>query len=135
MSADTRRFVRKGDILPTVVRSGGDSNRSTLLVLPHPEQCAPCAAYLDELEEIRPDLQEWATRLQVLDHHEARQRLGVGDDEAAVILADRWGEVFESASIGFDHDLPLPRQLVESAKILDVSCGECNVPGPEWQDQ
>jgi len=47
-------------------------------------------------------------------------------------LADRWGEVFEAATVGADHGFPPAGQLVESAKIVDLSCGECNVPGPEW---
>ncbi len=39
----------------------------------------------------------------------------------------------EVATFGDDHGFPLPSQLVESAKIVDLSCGECNVPGPEWR--
>ena len=130
----TRRFVRKGDMLPALGRTSADSNRATLLVAQHDEPCPPCADYVAELEAIAPELKEWATRLQsVVPDGDDRRRLGMGDDEAAVVLADRWGEVFEAATVDADHDFPLPWQLVESAKILDVSCGECNVPGPEWR--
>ena len=63
----------------------------------------------------------------------ARARLGLPPDDAAVLLTDRWGEVFEVATFDRQHDFPLPRQLVESSKIVDISCGECNVPAPEWR--
>jgi len=61
-----------------------------------------------------------------------RQRLGIGGREAAVILADRWGEVFEATTVDDDHGFPPAGQLVESAKIVDLGCGECNAPSPEW---
>jgi hypothetical protein len=81
------------------------------------------------------DLDEWAARVHRIDlDDDGRRKLGVRSDEAAVVLADRWGEVFEAATFDADHDFPTSRQLIESAKILDLSCGECNVPGKEWTE-
>jgi len=122
-----------------------------LLVFAHPGPCTDCATYLDEISQVVDDLRSWGTRLVGVlpdgedaspcpfpllsdQSDEGRRRLGIGADEAAVILTDRWGEVFEVAAYGRDHDLPLPRQLIESAKIVDLTCGECNVPGPEWRN-
>ncbi len=156
-SPTVRPLVQQGDILPQLslarpggtLRLPGSGNRSTLLVVVHP-RCARCASYLSEIADIVADLRDWGTSLigvvpgsgspaaqifPVLGDEEdaARLRLGIGGDQAAVILADRWGEVFEVATFGVEHGFPLPRQLVESAKIVDLSCGECNVAGPEWR--
>lgn len=157
MTNSTRRLVRQGDILPPLTLEDGDNrlsvpgNQATVLVLTH-RDCRDCAGYLTEVGAAVGDLKEWATRLigvlpggdPPADRHpfpvvvdgggKARSRLGLPEDQAAVILADRWGEVFEVATFDRDHQLPLPSQLVESAKIVDMSCGECNVPGPEWRE-
>ncbi len=153
----TQTLVQAGQILPRVKLDGPDGprplsrpgNQSVLVVYLHPEPCEPCASYLGEVADTLGDLREWATAPVAVappahwledpgfpllhDDEEARRQLGIGTDEAAVILADRWGEVVEVATVGDDHGFPLPRQLVESAKILDLSCGECNVPGAEWR--
>ncbi len=158
MSGATSRLIGEGDLLPRLTLADADGPRSapwpgsraTLLVLVHPEDCPPCAGYLDEVGGAVDDLRSWGTQVVgvtsgplpgdlpflVLGDHDGggRRRLGIADDEAAVLLADRWGEVMEMATFGADHGFPVPRQLVESAKIVDVSCGECNVPGPEWRE-
>ncbi len=149
-------LIRQGEILPHLTLSGPGGapsvpwpgRHATILVVAHPGPCAGCTRYLDELSGSITDLQEWATRLlgvrsQCDEGHPfpllgdvdgtARQRLGIKDGQAAVILADRWGEVVEAAAVGADHAFPLPHQLVESAKIVDLSCGECNVPSEEWR--
>ena len=151
-------MIQTGQILPRLRLDGpdgsrnvpGPGNQSSLLVLLHPEPCGSCADYLSELADAVDDLRQWATSLVVVapngsevgripvlgdDGGDARRQLGIGQDEAAVILADRWGEAFEVATFGADHGFPLPSQLVESAKILDLSCGECNVPGVEWRNE
>ena len=157
MTGTTRRLIKERDVLPrlTLPRGDGDGEitlpgkQSSLLVFVHPDPCDDCAAYLGELGGSVEDLRGWATRLLLVagrddvghqpfpvlrdDDGTARHRLGIGDDEAAVLLTDQWGEVFEVATFGPDHGFPLPRELVESAKIVDLSCGECNVPGPEWR--
>ncbi len=158
VASSPSRLIREGEILPRLILSGSDGPRhvpapggkALLLIFAHPGECEDCAIYLSELSEVVGDLQDWGTNLlwvvpgdevaevrplPVLgDEDDAgRRRLGVGADDAAVILADRWGEVMEAATFGPDHRLPTPRQLVESAKIVDISCGECNVPGDEWR--
>jgi len=163
MTSTAKRLIREREILPRltlpVAGTGSDGHGKTvtltgqqtsLLVFVH-AGCGSCESYLDELAGSLEDLQSWATRLVavtkgpdapdglpfpvVVDHDStARRRIGIGEDEAAVILADPWGEVNEVVTIGSDHGFPLPSQLVESAKIVDLGCGECNVPGPEWVD-
>ena len=152
-----RALVQAGQMLPRVKLDGaggprplsGPGHQSVLVVYLHPEPCRACADYLHEVADCVDDLRQWATSPVAVvpsssqleagpfpllhDDDEARRQLGIGRDEAAVILADRWGEVVEVATFGQDHVFPLPRQLVESAKILDLSCGECNVPSAEWR--
>lgn len=159
MTASTGKLIQAGAILPRFDLTGADGTRATLLpssqalllVFVHSGPCSRCVSYLNEISGTVEDLRSWGTRLvgvvpesedaapgpfPVLrdEGDEGRRRLGVGAAEAAVILTDRWGEVFEVAAYGSDHGLPLPRQLIESAKIVDLTCGECNVPGPEWRD-
>ena len=154
----TKRLISVGDILPRLSLAGpagirhavGPGATAPLLLFVHPAPCPACDDYLAGVAVVVDDLASWATRVvavapgagveeagpfPVLGDQDgaARRRLGIGDDEAAVLLADRWGEVFEVAAFGPDHGFPLPRQLVESAKIVDLSCGECNVPSPEWR--
>jgi len=154
-----RTSIRVGAILPRLALAGNDgpssltlpANRALLLVVLHPGGCTGCSTYLTEVAGIVDDLRDWGTRVVVVgvvssapcddelpfpllgDEGGARDRLGLGDD-AAVILADRWGEVMEVGTVGADHDFPLPAHLVESAKIVDLSCGECNVPSAEWRE-
>ncbi len=159
MTATVRKLIQAGSILPPLDLTDGDGSRTALLPSPqalllvfaHPGPCSRCASYLGEVSGAVDDLRSWGTRLigvlpdgenvaplsfPVLrdQGEEARRRLGIGAAEAAVILTDRWGEVFEVATYDSSHDLPLPRQLIESAKIVDLTCGECNVPGPEWRE-
>ncbi len=150
-------MLQPGQILPRLSLEGpsgtrsvaGPGNQSSLLVFLHPQPCQPCTGYLSELADTAGDLAQWATNLVVVGAESevgaipvlqdkgggGRRQLGIGQDEAAVILVDRWGEAFEVAAFGADHGFPLPSQLVESAKILDLSCGECNVPSPEWRKE
>lgn len=156
MTGAIRRRISEGELLPRLTLAGPEGprntpwpgNLATVVVLVHPDACPECAAYLGEVGGAVVDLRSWGTQVVgvtsgplpddlaflVLGDQDGggRRRLGILDDEAAVLLADRWGEVMEVATFGADHGFPLPRQLVESAKIVDVSCGECNVPGPEW---
>jgi hypothetical protein len=62
----------------------------------------------------------------------ARRRVGVSGDDVAVIVADRWGAVYQVTAAGADHFLPDPRDLVGLAKFIDIQCPECEVPSPEW---
>jgi len=153
---DPRHLIRVGEMLPRLALTGADgaaapplpATQASLLVLVHPG-CPECTTYLREVAEVVDDLRSWATRVLGVgtaaapDPHlpfpllgdeggATRDRLGVGEGEAAVVLVDRWGEVFEAAAFGDDHGFPPAGQLVESAKIVDLSCGECNVPSPEW---
>jgi len=148
--------ISRADLLPPLTLAGpdgpwrvpGPGTLASALVFVHPGRCGPCTGYLAELDSIVDDIRSWGTQLLAVavdgldDRHRfavlldeggvARRRLGIGVD-AAVILADRWGEVMEATTIGPGHEFPLASQLVESAKIVDLSCGECNVPGPEWR--
>jgi hypothetical protein len=158
MERTARQLIREREVLPRIVLPRADGQgamalsgqQASLLVFVHPAPCEACNRFLVELAGAVDDLRAWATRPLAVaaegdtagDHPfpflvdedgAARRRLGIGEDEAAVILADQWGEVFEVATFGAAHGFPLAGHVVESAKIVDLSCGECNVPGPEWR--
>jgi hypothetical protein len=132
--------------------------RASVVFVPHREPCPACTDYLDVLEAAASGLEEWATRALVMvtgasaGQHRApagvvllddagataRARLGVGDDQAAVIQADRWGAVYQAAevaSLSSSHaSLPAAHELIALAKLIDIQCPECEVPSKEWMD-
>ena len=64
-----------------------------------------------------------------------RAQLGIGDDQAAVVQADRWGAVYDIAVIpgtGPHGELPSVSALVALAQYIDIQCPECGVPSKEW---
>ncbi|MDP9072696.1 MAG: hypothetical protein M3N98_00745 [Actinomycetota bacterium] len=134
---------------PTTTTTLGQGVQASVVVLPHLVRCADCEAYLTDLSAVSEDLRQWATRVLVVvpsDASEvagctvlvdpdgaARARIGVADNDVAVIVADRYGAVYQVDAAGADHCLPAPAALVELAKFIDIQCPECGVPGAEWQ--
>ena len=131
-----------------------NTTTATVVFVPHRHPCAACAAYLGELGAALGGLQEWATRAVVLmpagltasaergvtllddASGVGRARLGIDDDQAAVIQADRWGAVYQAKAVGPEPgshvELPAPHELVGLAKFIDIQCPECEVPSKEW---
>lgn len=141
----------------TVVWSQG--RMASVIFVPHRDPCLECHAYAVQLAGAVPGLEEWGSRLLLLvpsvpetafasaagrsgnllldDADGAgRTSLGVADDQAAVVQADRWGAVYETAAVGrpaiHADDLPTPEDLVAMAKFIDIQCPECGVPSTEW---
>jgi hypothetical protein len=134
---------------------------ASVVFVPHPDRCRECAEYVARLGAAAEGLRDWATRPMVvvgggdatetvLDPAAAppgvlvladrdgagRSRLGIGDDEAVVVQADRWGAVYAVETVGRagDHEavLPTPDDLVGLAKFIDIQCPECGIPSKEW---
>jgi hypothetical protein len=138
---------------------------ASVVFVPHPDRCRGCAGYVARLGVAAAGLRDWATRPMVVvgggggggdatatvgDPAEAqpgvlvladgdgavRSRLGIGDDEAVVVQADRWGAVYAVETVGRagDHEavLPTPDDLVGLAKFIDIQCPECGIPSKEW---
>lgn len=66
----------------------------------------------------------------------ALRRLGVQRGKAALLIADRWGVVYDAVEADSEAELPPESETVEWAKYLSTQCPECGVPdepGPgEW---
>ena len=155
MTSTQRPLIGVAECLPPIANvSLSQGTRASVLVFPHPGSCPECATYLAALSEIAEDLRLWGTRMLVVapgpaadprtsdspgytvladEEHTARSRVGVNDGDVAVIVADRYGAVYQVSAAGADHCLPDPGDLVELAKFIDIQCPECGVPGPEWQ--
>lgn len=124
-----------------------------VVVIPHARACAPCAALLDEVAAVADDLRAWDARAVVLAASddgqlpgtsgpgpeqaertgietvidfdgELRAAADIAGDEAAVLVADRYGVIWY-ADVSHGHDLPAPEELVERAKYLAIQCPEC----------
>lgn len=131
----------------------GPSRQSTVLVFPHPD-CSACRQELQGLTEIHDDLDDWATTPMAVvteadrdladalpypvlldDEGQARDRCGLAEREAAVVVADPWGEIYEVSRAGDDHAFPAGDELVSWARYLSTRCPECGVPDRPVADQ
>lgn len=70
-----------------------------------------------------------------LDHvslvRDEEDALHAGLDEeggAGVLVADRWGAVYEVVRVGAGHGLPTAHELVEWLRFIATQCPECGVP-------
>lgn len=119
---------------------------ATFLVRIHGPDCGGCEAYLRTLEARRDRLSAWYARgvavvpgpvaeARALDE---RLRPGLitvvadpegdgplaGAGDAALLLADRYGEVFHSVPAGPDHAFVEPRELERWLQYLATQCPE-----------
>lgn len=151
---ETTRRVGVGERLPalTLERVGGEPvplqrtrHGTSVLVLPHAD-CAACRDYLDRLGALADRFDAWGAAVLVvaaggtpaeplsgraagvlLDADDrARAGLGLAADEAAVVVADRFGTVYRVAAGG--HELIEPDDLLEEARYMGSLCPECGVP-------
>lgn len=119
---------------------------ATFLVRVHGADCGGCQAYLQALEAHRDRLSVWYARGvavvpgPVAEARALDERLGprlitvVADPEgdgplaevgdAALVLADRYGEVFHSEPAGPDHVFVEPRELERWLQYLATQCPE-----------
>lgn len=59
---------------------------------------------------------------------DARRRCGVAEGEAAVFIADRWGQIYRVVRAAKDDGLPPPREIRDWLRFLATQCPECGVP-------
>ncbi|HEX2095640.1 MAG TPA: redoxin domain-containing protein [Longimicrobiaceae bacterium] len=118
-----------------------------VVVQTHGAGCAECRAWLEGLAGVEDAVREWdgravvvvpegldaADRLQaasrlpypVLADPERRLAERLGTEDAVVLVADQWGELFLVANAGTAHRLPDPSEVVEWLRFLAVRCPEC----------
>jgi hypothetical protein len=137
---------------------------ASVIFAPHQGDCPHCAGYLGQLAEAVAGLRQWATRAMVVapvapggelgaglaaaagsgvlvladGDGNGRGLLGLADDQAVVVQADRYGAVYEVEAVGpseSDHfQLPRAEALVALAQFIDIQCPECGVPSREWMN-
>lgn len=143
-STNRQQPIAVGERLPwsTVTTTDGRTRRlrqartSHVVVVPH-EDCPDCADYLAEVATLSSQLTRWNARALSFGDpgdielttiaepaEEAREALGIGADEVAVLAADRYGIVW-NVHVSSGHDLPAEDELVDQARFLGIQCPEC----------
>lgn len=145
-----------GDILPSVAlrRSDGggsvgwrDVRHVTVAVFLHPD-CSGCDDYLRRLGQ-EQRLPMWGGRILAIEDApagsrgvdlpegvlavtdpdgQARRVAGVPTGTAAVLVVDRFGQVFARRTDEAGHDLPSVGEVFEEVRFISVQCPECEVP-------
>lgn len=145
-----------GRLLPTPgprpltgTRNWRQARDASVIYLPHPLPCDGCHTTMRELVDATAQLDLWAAR-PVFVLRDAPERLGVpatlgrfvaldpdgrtrracglADDDAAVMIADRFGEVWESQVVGDDHAAPTHEQIISTVRYIAIQCPECETP-------
>jgi hypothetical protein len=125
----------------TPLRRGGRA--ATVVVRVHDATCRDCRRYLADLAASKIDLAWWEGRVVVVvpgpleDASGLRGDVGssftvLGDahdrarlvDGAGVIVADRYGHIYDVADAGDGHALPSPKELEEWLRFLAMQCPE-----------
>jgi hypothetical protein len=116
------------------------SGQTTVLMSVHSATCNGCRHYLDSLAPSAGEFNVWDGRLliavpgsisesQLLHAPFGKVLADQGErisspDNASLIVADRYGHIFEAVHAGGTHQLPAPRQLEEWLKFLGTLCPE-----------
>lgn len=69
------------------------------------------------------------------DDRRLRQRCELSTDDARIVVADRWGQVWQTAAAGDDHSLLDVADVVETTKFMAPQCPECETldqPVGDW---
>ncbi|MGH7480584.1 MAG: hypothetical protein ACRELV_00385 [Longimicrobiales bacterium] len=138
---------------PVPLRPAG--REATFLFRAHGPDCGACRAYVERLVEAQArELQYWYARVMIIDGDVAtvRDAAGAGvsvveDPEGAtagtgaagvvaLVVADRFGRIFDVVRAREADALPDMPELEEWARFLATQCPECGVPdapdGARW---
>lgn len=118
----------------SLVRSAGDELEAwdaRLLVAPPASPTSPSSppdrrapgSYADRVEPFVPPA------LTTLDPGgRIRRRCGIDDGDAAVLVADRWGQVYHRSVAREASGLSGVAEIVKWARYMTIQCPECGVP-------
>lgn len=122
-----------------------------VLLVVHAASCEPCQRYLRDLGSVTDRVGEWGGRITVIlpgaaeDAKTFQEALPyryqilldpadeVGGGEAAVVVADSWGEVYSVAKADAGHELSPPEDLLAWVQFLAIHCPECEGPEGAWR--
>jgi peroxiredoxin len=125
------------------IRSQSYRQRSNLvLLLHHGRDCARCQEMLADFDARSGEIRDQSAAILAIgpDAHDAsfpmlldpagavatRQGLTV----PAVVIVDRFGEIWAAWEDGTDHHLPHAGDVIEWLDFLEVQCPECEPPEP-----
>ena len=153
-----------GDVVPTGSVRAADGktillrqspHRAIILVFVHPGGCHDCRAYISGLDEQAARFRRWSAAVVILVDESSddaltdsvggrvvvddtmRARCGIPDDHVAVVVVDRHGQVWESATEQDHRQLPAAEELEQDVRFIAIQCPECDVPDVpglgEWE--
>ena len=123
---------------------------STVLLLVRDEALPAANGYIATLEKHAPGICDWYARILIVTESKAADTIlptGRGDEadwnelalspgESALLIADRWGEIYFAQHTRSFDDLPSAAEIEEWTRFLATQCPECGVidePGyGEW---
>ena len=151
-------MLRKGDRVPAVTLAGAmggpqgalrGSRGPRVFVTLHDVRCPRCIEYVAEIGSIRDSLEGWGADVLVIGPEGAEAGAGplaaleipvledptrlVASGRLAVIIADRWGEVYFASDPDGLHDAIPGAEVLEWVKFVSIQCPECEGPEGEWR--
>ena len=123
---------------------------STVLLLVRDEALERARAYITTIEQHAAEISDWYARVLLVTEHEqahtmlpnaraapeAWYELAMPPEDSALIIADRWGEIYFAQHTRTFTDLPTAKEIEEWTRFLATQCPECGVidePGHgEW---
>ena len=133
-----------------------DMRRNRVVLFAHPGTCAGCASYGRQLIALQEHFALWdgdvwlvgESVAELAEHtldyrariigdpaRRAHQRCGLPEQRAVVVVADRWGQVWDIAISDDDHALRDPADLCATTQFIAVQCPECETldqPAGDW---
>ena len=159
----TAQTLKRGVRLPSIALASAEGARvpvrghrgPVVVFVPHAPDCAGCLAYVRDLAASADAIAEWGASIRVIADANAAQAKALGAaagnrirvlldpervlaarvaaGEAAVLVADEWGEIYFTAEAAAAHDLPAADEIVQWARFVAVQCPECEQPEGEWR--
>jgi hypothetical protein len=122
-----------------------DTRRNRVVLFTHPGGCAECSSYARDLLELGDSLDRWDGDLWLVGDiadgiartvtdvvrvtgdadRGLRQRCDLSPDDARVVVADRWGQIWQTAVADDHHTLVDPADVLETTKLIAIQCPEC----------
>ena len=147
--------LRPGDRLPSLpgstrIEGTGLGHRAgpRVVVTLHHAACDDCIRYATGLVPVLDQVRGWggdivvvapgpsdveAPRLTRAGVTLVRDTERVLAGEAAVLIADEWGEVFFASEPGDGHSGPSAEEVLEWVKFIAIQCPECEGPEGLWR--
>jgi hypothetical protein len=127
------------------------SDGSLVLAFLHGAGCHPCVEYATALAESSSTYRSWGgqailvvsaagpaarrlagrvpLRVAADPGGAARSRWRIGRRDAALVVTDRWRQVYAAWNAGGSHKLPSPSgEVADTLALIGIQCPECGVP-------